>query len=942
LESESATLRPDSSAHTEPEGAAEPVAVRKGSVVGRYVVLREVGRGAMGAVHAAYDPRLDRRVALKLLLDRSRGPEAMARLLREAQSLARLDHPNVVTVHDVGEFEDRVFVAMEFVEGKTLRQWQREEPRAWRDVLDVYRQAARGLAAAHAAGVVHRDFKPENAMITDDGRIKVMDFGLARSGPPSSSGSGGEAGDLGESTLTRAGTLLGTPAYMSPEQFSQQPIGPASDQFSFCVALWEALVGQRPFDGGTLHELSAMVTAGRMRELPRRVAVPGWLLQVVRTGLAPRPDDRHASMDALLLAIDRGLVRRRRFAVAAGGVVLVGAMLASTLREGDDASCRRADEEIRGLWTPSRADEIEAALVATGHARAHDSWQRARTDVDAFVEAWIEQYDHLCGAWKGTLPEPMLAVRRQCLDVQRDHLEGLLDGFAEPTSETIGFAVAATSGLPRPDECAQIDSLENAPPPQWVEEVTAAQRLLAHARARRQLGDRTAALAAADAALAALHDVPAPRTRAQILAERADMRFFAGAIADGEQDIAQAQRLAAQSDDAELVARLWIARLVNLNIHHPDQLDRQEHLLEAVELAVAQASEPPQQVARLAVLRGVIALDRGHFDDARTQLEQGIALAERAESTPSSIASYHDLVGQVLLQQGQYDAAKAKIRRAIEIAEEAYGPAYPSLMSYHGNLGGACMLAGDWDEARAELETVAAMLDAAGDRSSAARGFNLTHLAELEHRAGNMELARRRAEEAMATWRALGLDDALESTPARLVLFAVALEAGRNEEALALAEATQRTYARHRGPDHPESVAALSHVVDALRELGRYEEALAAAERLLSVREALLGDDHDLVATARGRKAEVLAAMGRFADAVEPARRAHEALSRSSSRPELRASSAFLLARVMWEANDDRPRAVELARAAIRDFDASSATVAADRRDVIAWLRERE
>jgi tetratricopeptide (TPR) repeat protein len=258
-------------------------------------------------------------------------------------------------------------------------------------------------------------------------------------------------------------------------------------------------------------------------------------------------------------------------------------------------------------------------------------------------------------------------------------------------------------------------------------------------------------------------------------------------------------------------------------------------------------------------------------------------------------------------------------------------------------LGDARMVvAGDWDEARAELETVAAMLDAAGDRTSAARGFNLTHLAELEHRAGNMELAQRRAEEAMATWHALGLDDALESAPARLVLFAVARDAGRHEEALALAEATQRTYERHRGPDHPESVGALSHVVDALRELQRYDEALVAADRLLSVREALLGDDHDLVATARGRKAEVLEEMGRFADAVEPARRAHEGLSRSGSRPELRAASAFLLARVMWDAGDDRPRALELARAAIQDFDASSATVAEDRQHVVAWLQERE
>ncbi|MCA9687455.1 MAG: serine/threonine protein kinase, partial [Myxococcales bacterium] len=237
--------------------------------IGRYLVLDRLGAGGMGVVYAAYDPDLDRKLALKLLHEGDRRSErTRVRLLREAQALARVSHPNVIQVYDVGTFEDRIYIAMEFVDGLSLREWLSAENRDLRAILATFSQAGHGLAAAHQKGLVHRDFKPDNVLVARDGRVVVLDFGIAhaigdlenehersgitearlsetRSGERSSSLQG--TGPLAlHAELTRAGALIGTPAYMAPEQFDSRDTDARSDQFSFCVTLWEALHGERP------------------------------------------------------------------------------------------------------------------------------------------------------------------------------------------------------------------------------------------------------------------------------------------------------------------------------------------------------------------------------------------------------------------------------------------------------------------------------------------------------------------------------------------------------------------------------------------------------------------------------------------------------------------------------------------------------------------------
>jgi serine/threonine protein kinase len=315
-------------------------AVAQGTRVGRYVVEDLIGRGAMGTVYAARDPDLDRTIALKLLRsdafsERARH-EMRGRLLREAKAMARLSHPEVIAVHDVGSFGDQLFVAMEYVDGGTLRQWRHERHRSYDEVLAVYERAGSGLAAAHEAGLVHRDFKPDNVLVSRDGRVRVTDFGLARAVD-----AGASAGlavavanrDGGPTvTLTRSGTLLGTPAYMAPEQLRGLPADARSDVFSFCVSLYEALYGERPFGGRSVTDLQAAIERGELRAAPLMTRVPKWLRLELLRGLRTDPDARFPSMRELLNALRAGGARNRRRTTRVIAVVATGAVLALVLR----------------------------------------------------------------------------------------------------------------------------------------------------------------------------------------------------------------------------------------------------------------------------------------------------------------------------------------------------------------------------------------------------------------------------------------------------------------------------------------------------------------------------------------------------------------------------------------------------------------------------------
>ena len=309
------------------EGLSRPMRL------GRYEVVRTLGVGGMGVVYEAHDPHLHRRVALKVMrADHTRSDDAQARALREARAMAQVSHPNVVTVHDVGVVENQIFIAMEYVDGSTLRAFMKTEPH-WQRVFEQLLQAGDGLAAAHDAGLVHRDFKPDNVLLGKDGRVRVTDFGLARlASAPDDDGAprSRQGGEAILTTLTRTNLFVGTPAYMAPEQFAGRAADPRSDQFSFCVVLYQAIYGTRPFKGSSLRELTESALAAPI-SMPARKDEPEALRTALLRGLEREPANRHETMRDLLAALRASVgarpARRPRWVYGALGAGLLLPMI---------------------------------------------------------------------------------------------------------------------------------------------------------------------------------------------------------------------------------------------------------------------------------------------------------------------------------------------------------------------------------------------------------------------------------------------------------------------------------------------------------------------------------------------------------------------------------------------------------------------------------------
>jgi predicted Ser/Thr protein kinase len=351
-----------------------------GATLGRYRLEHVLGTGAIGVVHAAFDCDLQRRVALKVLRAVAATAEAKDRLLREARAMARLAHPNVVAVYEVGSFEGRDFIAMELVHGEPLVQWLRAARRSMDAILDAFLAAGRGLAAAHAAGIVHRDFKPHNVLRSHDGRIAVTDFGLARTAEPGASVAfeTTQPYDARPPVRTATGALLGTPAYMAPEQWDGGAVTPATDQFAFCVALWEALAGERPFTGQSARDLRHLAargpTAYAASKLPRRVR------RLLCRGLDPDPRRRWPSMDALLEDLATTNRRKRRGIASAGAVAATAAFVAlrSTGAPSDCTPPARAPSTIWSAWTAAEVETEMSSAHAAVFDAAHHEWLDTR------------------------------------------------------------------------------------------------------------------------------------------------------------------------------------------------------------------------------------------------------------------------------------------------------------------------------------------------------------------------------------------------------------------------------------------------------------------------------------------------------------------------------------------------------------------------------------
>lgn len=457
----------------------------------------------MGTVYRGFDPTLRRPVAVKVIGgSRSRSSSARERLVREAQALAAFSHPNLVSVYEVGEFDGAVFIAMELVEGVTLGRWVEVEARTWNEVVEMYVRAGRGLEQAHLKGLVHRDFKPANVLVGVDGRPRVLDFGLAtidRDATPSfvdgfaEGPEGDDELDVGSFSerLTLAGSVMGTPAYMAPEQAAGRDVTPKSDQFSFAVALWEALTGVRPFVGETMLELQESIRTGRRSPTSNEVPVPPLVLRVLERALEPSPRDRWPDLGMLLDALEDTRVRPRPLPWLVMGVGATGLFAAGYVAlEREEERCDGTTEWSEA-WGPSQQADLESAFV--GHAE--DTERRVRKTLDDYGTRWIQLYESTCEA---PMHDATFDRRMHCLRQRRDAVRGIVAILAEGDAPTLDRSVQIVGGIEQPEDCnaGSLDTPSHAVPrdPALAAEVSILRADVSAARALLLVGNYEEAL----------------------------------------------------------------------------------------------------------------------------------------------------------------------------------------------------------------------------------------------------------------------------------------------------------------------------------------------------------------------------------------------------------------------------------------------------------------
>ena len=572
----------------------EPAPVlERGTAVGRFVVIDTVGMGGMGAVYSAYDPDLDRRVALKTLhVTGTSDPTAHGRMLREAQAMARLSHPNVVNVFDVGEHRGGIFIAMEFVPGVTLRTWERAKERSWREVVALFLQAGRGLAAAHAAHLVHRDFKPANVLLGEDGRARVTDFGVARAdgsiepvGPMTQTASGEDSGRLANSNsfsepLTRGDVVVGTVGYMSPEQAEAKTPDARSDQFSFCICLWEGLYGKRPFTGTSVTEVTQALLHSPLPPRPRGTKVPSWLHAVLVRGLERDPARRYPSMEALLLDLDRAPDEWRRKALpwAALAVLVMGAgSYQFTSRERERGRCAAVGAELTGVWDDALRAQLVTAFGKVTRPFAAAALASAERALDAHANEWTSAATQSCEQTfvRKELSEADYRLEAACLAQRKRELAAVVNVLATADDGVVERAGTLAWSLTPVRGCTQLARLKADPRLLFAgadeARVTALQASLARARSLIDAGKLADAAPVVEQALASAKELNRRALEAEALSLLGDLHYAAGRFADSADAWTKAA-LAAQAtgfDELLALAAVRLTTVVGFHLNRP-------------------------------------------------------------------------------------------------------------------------------------------------------------------------------------------------------------------------------------------------------------------------------------------------------------------------------------------------------------------------------------
>jgi tetratricopeptide (TPR) repeat protein len=872
--------------------AAASLVLPPGTAIGRYLVLDHLGAGGMGTVHAAWDRELQRKIALKLVRPERKAGEgatqARARFLREAQALAQISHPNVVAVFDLGPWGDEVYLAMEFVEGRDLRAFLGELPpaddaRRWPRLLEIFREIGRGLQAVHAAGLVHRDVKPANLMIGNDGRARVMDFGLARriaeagQGLPADS----PAASPLEQNFTSTGLRIGTPSYMAPEQFLGLPCDQRADVFSFSVALFEALYGRRPFGDPGEGGLEERLLAGRIEPRPAGSPVPEALHRVVLRGLAREPEDRWPRIGDLLDAADavpRERRRKRRLAAAAGALAVL-VLLGFGLYRLRDERCADAGAPLEAAFGQAQKEAIVTAFRRVG-ANFGPTGEGLVAQLEAYGSAWAAQRRDACEDThhRGEQSEELLDRRMFCLDRRLAELRSAAGLLATADLALVESSQPALDLLGDLDACADLVQLASGgalPPAEKREQARFIQQDLIDAKAHYAQHPGPLSRELTEKAAQAAERLGYPPLLIDARLELCGMDIEDSRIEDAYASCLAATAAAIAGDDAAGLARAagltaWLESEVS------GKPQRALGWMAIADAAAARLGRRPLLAARLEQTRGLIALRRDEDEAGLSALRKSLELAAGSPQADQRRATINNDLAIVLLQMRRFDESEQAFRRALELNAKVFGPHHPNLAGTLNNLGSLHYRQKHYEDA---LQL---------------------HLAALDM------LRRSYGEE----HRLVALTKNNVATALR--------ELGRHEEAEGHLLRAIAILERLSGPENPDLARPLGHLAGLFRER-EPGKALALYSRAHGILIKSLGEDALAVAASHQNLGITLGKLERFPEARRHLERSY-AISRRSTDPRQRGGSAFELARLLWQTGQEEGRRRLLAAEALAEY----------------------
>jgi tetratricopeptide (TPR) repeat protein len=785
---------------TGPNGEAPEIP--RGTEIGRYIVLGPLGSGAMGVVVSAIDPTLDRKVAIKIVkADRGGTTVGQQRLLREAQAMARLSHPNVVTVYEAGTFGERVYLAMEYIAGTTLAGWL-ATPHAAKAIIEAFVAAGRGLAAAHRGGIVHRDFKPANVLVARDGRVRVADFGLATAPElraPSSPPPVEIQPDLG---MTATGAVMGTPTYMAPEQHRGLVATARADQFAFCVALWEALRGELPFAGTDYAEYAEHVLTGKIRDGGK--PVPARIKKALLRGMAVEPEARFRDMDTLLGELAHDSARRTILIGAIAGAVVVAGGAAFVMHRASDPCQATASG---AAWTPEARDTLHAAFTGSHVAIGDEVFGRLAGVLDERARAQSVARHDACVATEVRHDQSaeLLDRRIQCLDDRERETRALIDVLQEhPDVTAIGKSVSAVLSLPPIEICNDREALLSgvpAPPPALRPQVAAFDLQIQRVKALIDAGKQREAEALLPALVHAVDALPYVPLRARLHSVYA--RYLDSAERN-EQAVAELKltgELAAEAHDDNLVARSWIT-LYHMLGYRLARVSEARQLEPVATAAIARAGNPLELRGLMDLARGTLALREEKFDDAIARFQEGTReLSQALGAKHPMVATARANTAIAFESAGKYDDARTEAEQALALRVAALGEDHPSVSDSHYQLG--------------------ALYDTMEKPQRAIVEFQKA----LEIRAKVLP------------------PDHVQDAETLISLGVVYNEVGRSKEALDMTQRALAVLEKHPEDNRAKIGTALSDLGDDYRELGRFDEAIATYKRAVDNDVAVFGGE---------------------------------------------------------------------------------------------------